>query len=53
MVLDTLGVAWFETAFPNVLLGAAKYVGGMRLLAYASVLLSGFVPPRRENGTKP
>jgi hypothetical protein len=46
MLLDTLVVAWFETVFPNMLPGAAKYFGGMLLLAYASVLLSGFVPAR-------
>jgi hypothetical protein len=47
MVLDSLAVAWFGTVFPNMVPGAAKYFGGMLLLAYASVLLSGFVPRRR------
>ncbi len=51
MLLDTLVVAWFETVFPNMLPDAAKHFCGMLLLAYASVLLSGFVPARRENGT--
>ena len=43
MVLDALATAWFETVFPNMVPGAAKYFGGMLLLAYASVLLTGFV----------
>lgn len=47
MVLDSLAVAWFGTVFTNMVPGAAKYFGGMLLLAYASVLLSGFVPRRR------
>ena len=47
MVLDSLAVAWFGTVFPNMVPGAAKYFGGMLLLAYASVLLSGVVPRRR------
>jgi hypothetical protein len=47
MVLDSLAVAWFGTVFPNMVPGAAKYFGGMLLLAYASVLLSRFVPRRR------
>lgn len=43
MVLDTFVVAWFETVFPNMVPVAAKYFGGMLLLAYVAVLLSGFV----------
>jgi hypothetical protein len=46
MLLDSLAVAWFGTVFPNMVPGAAKYFGGMLLLAYASVLLSGFIPSR-------
>lgn len=49
MVLDTFAVAWFETVFPNMVPGAAKYFGGMLLLAYASVLLSGFIPYQVRN----
>lgn len=48
MLLDSLAVAWFGVVFPNMVPGAAKYFGGMLLLAYASVLLSGFIPSRRE-----
>lgn len=47
MVLDSLAVAWFEVVFPNMVPGAAKYFGGMLLLAYASVLLSGFITSRQ------
>ncbi|WP_458204897.1 DUF5367 family protein [Haladaptatus sp. NG-SE-30] len=47
MLLDSLAVAWFGTVFPNMVPGAAKYFGGMLLLAYASILLSGFIPSRR------
>lgn len=43
MLLDTVVVAFFETAFPNMLPASGTYFGGMLLLAYASVLLSGFV----------
>lgn len=53
MLLDSLAVVWFGTVFPNMLPGAAKYFGGMLPFAYASVLLSGFVPARRENETTP
>jgi hypothetical protein len=47
MLLDSLAVAWFGTVFQNMVPGAAKYFDGMLLLAYASVLVSGFVPSRR------
>lgn len=47
MLLDSLAVVWFETVYPNMAPGAAKYFGGMLLLAYASVLLSGFIRNRR------
>lgn len=43
MLLDTVAVAFFGTVFPNMLPESGTYFGGMLLLAYASVLLSGFV----------
>lgn len=46
MLLDALAVAWFEALFSNMAPDAANYFGGLLLLAYASVLLSGFVPAR-------
>ena len=52
MVLDAFAVAWFETVFPNMAPGAAKYFGGMLLLAYASVLLSGFIPYQGRKAAK-
>lgn len=47
MLLDTFATAWFEALFSNVAPAAAKYFCGLLLLAYASVLLSAFVPVRR------
>lgn len=47
MLLDTFATAWFEALFSNMAPAAAKYFGGLLLLAYASVLLSAFVPVRR------
>jgi len=46
MVLDSVVLVWFEPIFPNVAPDAATYFGGVLLLAYAAVLLSGFVPGR-------
>ena len=46
MLLDTFAMAWFEALFSNMAPDAAKYFGGLLLLAYASVLLSAFVPTR-------
>jgi hypothetical protein len=44
MLLDAFVMAWFELIFPNMVPGAAKYFGGMLLLAYGVVLLTGFTP---------
>ena len=46
MVLDSVVLVWFEPVFPNVAPEAAAYFGGVLLLAYAAVLVSGFVPGR-------
>lgn len=46
MLLDSVILVWFETAFPNVPAGAGPYLGGLLLWAYAAVLVSGFVPGR-------
>lgn len=52
MLLDSLAVAWFGTVFPNTVPAAARYFGGPLLLAYASVLLSAFVPGRGRNAVR-
>ncbi|KAB1190642.1 hypothetical protein GJR96_16785 [Haloferax sp. MBLA0076] len=43
MFLDTVAIAFFGSVFPNMVPGAAKHFGGMLLLAYATVLVTGFV----------
>ncbi|WP_380675412.1 DUF5367 family protein [Salinigranum sp. GCM10025319] len=44
MVLDAVAVTAFETVFPNMSPSAGSMFGGLLLLAYASVLLTGVVP---------
>jgi hypothetical protein len=44
MLLDVVSTAFFETIFPNMDPAAAKYFGALLLLAYAVVLLTGFIP---------
>lgn len=46
MLFDVLSMTFFETVFPNMDSAAAKYFGALLLLAYAVVLLTGFVPRR-------
>jgi len=46
MVLDSVAIVRFEAVFPNMVPNAAPYFGGVLLLAYAAVLVSGFVPGR-------
>ncbi len=46
MLLDVLSLAFFGTMFPNMVSTAAKYFGALLLLAYAIVLLTGFIPSR-------
>ena len=55
MVLDAVAVTVFETVFPNMSPAAGSTFGGLLLLAYASVLLTGVVPLTyvREGSTDP
>ncbi|EMA01249.1 DUF5367 family protein [Haloferax denitrificans] len=43
MLVDAVSTALFSVVYPNMGLGAAGLFGGLLLLAYATVLVAGFV----------
>ncbi|AUV83326.1 hypothetical protein C2R22_18135 [Salinigranum rubrum] len=51
MVLDAVAVTAFETVFTNMAPSVGSTFGGLLLLAYASVLLTGVVPLTYVGGT--
>jgi hypothetical protein len=51
MVLDAVVVTTFETVFTNMAPSVGSTFGGLLLLAYASVLLTGVVPLTYVGGT--
>jgi hypothetical protein len=51
MVLDAVLVTTFETVFTNMAPAVGSAFGGLLLLAYAAVLLTGIVPLRYVDGT--
>jgi hypothetical protein len=53
MVLDALTVTTFETVFPNMPPSSGPRFGGLLLLAYATVLLTGVVPLTYADGDGP
>ncbi|WP_396612556.1 DUF5367 family protein [Haloferax sp. S1W] len=43
MLVDAVSTALFQVVYPNMVLGAAGLFGGLLLLAYATILVAGFV----------